>query len=191
MINEKELETRVAVETADAPADRPKKNVNKGLIVIIFLLLLALAFSLWYFNRGDRRYEADSRAVAGYIKSRTPEEIEALLNQIVEEGMLNVSMNGHITVKKNREADVCIENIPTNYYLVRVDIMIEDSDGQNITVYESGTIAPGYCIEYGKFKVLPPEGVVDAVAVFTALDKETLEKVGQVRLNIVVEREAS
>lgn len=86
---------------------------------------------------------------------------------------------------------MCIENIPTNYYLMRVDIMIEDSDGQNITVYESGTIAPGYCIEYGKFKVLPPEGVVDAVAVFTALDKETLEKVGQVRLNIVVEREAS
>ena len=188
-MTEQNLDTQTPQEQIQ-PTEKKKRSVNGWLIAVIVLLLAALGGTIWHFSHRDNRYRADSRAVAGYIKNRSAEEIQSLLNQVVEEGMLNVSMNSHVTVNSRREGDVCIENIEANHYLMRVDIIITDSEGQQVTVYESGTIAPGYCIEYGKFSVMPPEGVVDAVAVFTALDQDTLEAVGQVKLNIIVETEA-
>jgi len=191
-MDQKEQITQETGADAISPAETPKKkkSVNKWLIVIIVLLLAAIALLLIYFSR-DRRYRADSRATAGFISGRTPAEIQSLLDQIVTDGMLNVSINGHITVKENREADVCIENISANKYLMQVDIITTDSAGKETKLYESGTIAPGYCIEYGKFNTLPPDGAADAVALFTALDKDTLKAVGQVKLNVQVERKGN
>lgn len=168
---------------------------TRNILLIVIVLLLFVIALMFFFKFGasesDSRLQADSHAAEGIIAGRTQEEIQALLDQVVEEGMFNVSMNGQVTVSRNKLADVCIENIAANHYLMRVDIIVTDSRGTAVTVYESGTIAPGYCIETGEFKVLPPAGYTDAIAVFTALDKETLAVAGQTQIAIILIREGT
>ena len=177
------------------PGPTGEKKLQKGsllLVLLIIFLLLVIGFLAWrlLFPATDARYQADTEAVEGLIPGRSPEEIEALLNQIVEEGMFNVSINGQITVGTDRKGDVCIENIAANHYLMQVDIVVKDSAGTETAVYSSGVLAPGYSIENGTFQILPPVGTVDAVAIFTALDQDTMGEVGHTNVSVLLTRES-
>lgn len=166
------------------------KHIVVLLIILIFLLGAVLTLILMQ-NNGKPSQERywDTEAEQGLVAGRSPEEIQALLDQIVEEGMFNISINGQITVGTDRKGDVCIENIPSNQYLMQVRIIVTDSGGTQVTVYQSGMLRPGYSIETGTFQVLPPVGYTDALAVFTALDPDTLEEVGQTQAAIILIRE--
>ena len=41
------------------------------------------------------RFDLDEMAQDGFFKDKSPEDIEALLNQVVEEGMFNISINSN------------------------------------------------------------------------------------------------
>jgi len=170
--------------------EKPQKKSQKkrvGLAIILLLLLLAgvAGWRFWSLNQ-KRGYDADSEAVKGMLSGRTPEEIQALLDQVVEKGMFNVSINGQITVGADKKGNVRIENIQNNHYLMQVDIIQQEENGTQTVLYSSGIIAPGYSIENGTFKTLPPKGPVDGVAVFTALDQNTQEKVGQTNVAVIL-----
>jgi len=153
-----------------------------GLLVIIIILLLAQ--NCGGANKGGDESWYDSSAIEGSLPGKTPEEIEAMLNQIVEEGMFNISI-APVIVFENAQAQgqARIENVPANHYNMSVSISL-DQTGE--TIYESKGIRPGQYIEYITLQKELSPGEYDATAMFTAYDAENLSKQGQVAVKITI-----
>lgn len=166
-----------------------KRKSQKVLWIIIGALLLIVATLLVanHFMQPKSQYELDTEALEGLLNDGlTAEEIQAKLNQVVEEGMFNVSINPTISVGADKKGDVRIENIPNNRYGMQVDIVVTDAKGTKVTVYSSKVLKPGYSIEEGTFTYLPPNGAIDATAVISAIDLKAGKAVGVTNVSVVL-----
>jgi len=155
-----------------------------GLLVVIIVILLMQ-------NCGGtaQRQEDwfDTSAIEGTLPGKTPEEIQAMLNQIVEEGMFNISI-APVIVFENPQAQgqARIENVPANHYHMSVKITLDDTQD---TIYESKGIRPGQYIEYITLQKELQPGEYAATALFSAYDADTLGEQGRVavKIKIIVE----
>lgn len=172
--------------------DGEKKN-NRPLLLAIIGLLIILIIVLLMQNcgsceRGGKNDDwFDTSAIEGTLPGKTPEEIQAMLDQIVEEGMFNVSI-APVIIFEDAEGmgQARIENIPANHYNMSVKITLDKTAE---TVYQSKGIRPGQYIEYITLqKVLQP-GEYDATALFSAHDADSLKEQGRVavKIKIIVE----
>lgn len=124
----------------------------------------------------------------GQLEGKTPEEIQAELNRVVDEGMFNISIAEVLTFPDGTsEGDVRIENVPNNHYLMDVTVTLDETGEE---VYESGILEPNHHITKGTLKVDLDKGIYPATALFTALDAETEEVVGQAAAEVTVMVEA-
>lgn len=172
--------------------DRQKKN-KKRVQAVIFLVLLAIAFLiggwLWYLNNqptvmSGGIIQFDDAAQTGNLPGKSDEDIQRALNEIVEQGMFNISITSEAYFDSgSSEGKVRIENIQANLYFMKVAITLDDT-GE--LLYESGAIKPGQYIESIKLKKHLEQGRYGATAVFTALDQETYEEVGSVAAKIMI-----
>ncbi len=154
-----------------------KTKKNKKWIIVVVLLLAGAATALGMLRSGGAPPEISSRnqrdmdAMLGQMPGKTQQDYNDVLNKLVEEGMFNISINSAI-VCEGGVADLGIENIAQNRYMMQVDIYLQGKNGDK-KVYESGIIAPGYYIERADVDTsgLAP-GSYAAVAVFRAIDAE-------------------
>ena len=169
---------------------RPKEKKSKkwiGIVILLILAALAAVFALKYCapdtrTKGDR----DLDAMLGQMPGRTQKDYQDVLNKVVEEGMFNISINSNVWCT-NGTAEVGIENIPGNHYLMKVELYLQGENGDK-KLYESGLIAPGYYVEQTKIDTggLKP-GSYAAVAVFHAIDEEDeTTEVGSSRMEITL-----
>ena len=165
-----------------------QKTRNKWLLpVIIGLVLLLLAFGIWFFflrDTGYDRYEFDTEAMAGRLRTMTEEEIQEELNRVVEEGMFNISIASAIVFESPMaEGEARIENIEANPYHMQVEIFLDET-GESI--YSSKLIRPGYSIEKIKLtKELEP-GEYPVTAIFSAITQEEMQLFGQAGAQIKI-----
>ena len=170
---------------------REKEKKSKKWVVALILVILAVLAALFLFKycaapdtrtKGDR----DMDAMLGQMPGKTQQDYQDVLNQVVEEGMFNISIDSNVIVRDGT-ADIGIENISGNHYLMKVEIWLQGKNGDK-KLYESGLIAPGYYIEQTKIDTggLKP-GSYAAVAVFYAVDQddETTEA-GSSRIQITL-----
>ncbi|MDE6357252.1 MAG: hypothetical protein K2L15_01535 [Eubacteriales bacterium] len=147
--------------------NKGKKPKNIFLYIIIILLLILIAFL--FISRNPKevsRLQRDLDALAGVLPGKSLEEIQRLLNEKVEEGMVNVSINPEPTFANGRaEGSLGIENIPGNHYALQVDIQLNDT-GE--VVYQSGLLDPGFYINKVKLNKNLSKGDYPATAIFTA-----------------------
>ncbi len=142
---------------------------------IAFALLAVAGVAAWLFGAGSFAYDPSSQA--GQAPRKTPEEVQAELDRIVEEGMFNISIESVIEFPTpDGSGTAYIENVPGNRYDMQVSIVL---DATETTLYESGIIAPGSYIESIQLSELLDPGEHGATATFTALDRETHEQAGQ------------
>ncbi|MBE6753366.1 MAG: hypothetical protein E7559_03270 [Ruminococcaceae bacterium] len=157
------------------------------LVLIIILLIILLLHSC---PGGDHEYtdfDRDPNALIGQLEGKSPEEIQAELDRIVEEGMFNISINATPVFKDgSAKGNLRIENIPANHYNMKVTITLDET-GE--VIYKSGIIEPNHHIENDKLEIVLPKGYHAATAVFTAYEPDTNELVGQAaaKINILVE----
>jgi len=105
-------------------------------------------------------------------------------NNVVEEGMFNISIASVVTVDKNgADAMARIENIAANHHHMKVTITL---DGETEPIYESAGIMPGQYIEYVKLNRTLSAGTYSATALFTAYDMESLSQAGQAAAKITL-----
>lgn len=169
---------------------RKKEKKSKKWIIPVILVILAIMaafFVLKYCAPDTRtRSQRDMDAMLGQMPGKTQQDYQNVLNKVVEEGMFNISINSNVVVTGG-VADVGIENIQGNHYLMKVGIYLQGQNGEK-KMYESGLIAPGYYIEQTQIDTggLKP-GSYAAVAVFHAVnqDDETTE-VGSSRMEITL-----
>lgn len=167
-----------------------QKKRKKWTIVVVVIVVAAIAVGALYLGGffdgfGQSKRQRDRDAAMGQLPYKSAEEMQAGINQVVEEGMFNISINSNPIFEDGRtEGNLGIENIPGNQYLMQVTITLDDT-GQ--TVYESGLIEPGYYIDKAKLTMPLAAGEYPATALFTAVNPENeTDEIGTGAANIVI-----
>ena len=159
---------------------------NKGLrnagILIGVLLLIALALAAFRGCENENPAETpadtanpgivyDTGAVEGGWTEADADAIIASLNEKVEEGYINISMNTTPIFKDGiADGNLMIVNEGVNNYPQVVEITRNDT-GESI--YKSGAIPVGSKIEKAKLSVDLDAGTYDCTALFYNVDPET------------------
>jgi hypothetical protein len=159
-----------------------KKNNNKTIIAVILVLAVVAAAILLFrscsgdktANTGDTQSTGivyDSGAVEGGWSEADVNKIVEGLNEKVEEGMINISMNTSPSFADGTSAgNLMIVNESVNRYPQVVEITRNDT-GESI--YKSGAIPVGSKIESAKFAVDLPAGTYECTAMFYNIDPAT------------------
>jgi hypothetical protein len=158
-----------------------KKNII-SIIIILLLIFFAILFLFSQKRSGFIKYDPDAQE--GVLPGKSKEDVQNELNQVVSEGMFNISISPSINVNsKTMQGAIRIENIKENHYLMQVDI---EENGKKI--YSSDAVKPGEYIENAKFQKLPV-GTYPATAIFTAIDKDTgmIEGTASAQITITVQ----
>jgi len=160
---------------------KPKNPYRNAGILIGVLLVLAILLAAFRGCEGDRPAENpadtafpgivyDDGAVEGGWNEADTEKIIASLNEKVEEGMINISMNTSPTFKDGAsEGNLMIVNEGINHYPQMVEITRNDT-GE--TIYKSGAIPVGSKIESDSLDVDLDAGTYECTAMFHNLDPE-------------------
>ena len=172
-------------EYVDAPRETRSKDITVYAIMFLVLLVGAgifLAVRLLHKPADAALADSksgivyDSSAVEGGWDNLSPEEIAERLNQKVEEGMINISMNTAPYFENGTaEGNLMLVNESINNYPQKVQIVRNDTGEQ---IYESGAIAVGSKIERAKLDVVLPAGTYECTAYFHNLDPETGDIIG-------------
>lgn len=165
-----------------------KKKIIVLAVLLLLLLAAAIGFTVWWMNRpqmdSTTAYWFDKYAEDGTLEGKTQQELQGMLNQIVEGGMVNVSMNAVVVFEDgSSEGSLGIENIEANQYYVRV-VLTNDADGS--VLYESGGIKPGQYIDKITLNQDLPKGEYQCTATEIITDPETMEDIGQVNVAVRV-----
>ena len=135
-----------------------KRDAKSRTLVILAVVGLAAAITVGIFTavRLIRKPAAskddpktgivyDDAAIEGGWDNLSPEEIAERLNQKVEEGMINISMNTAPYFENGTaEGNLMLVNESINNYPQKVQIVRNDTGEQ---IYESGAIAVGSKVE--------------------------------------------
>ncbi|MBR2481738.1 MAG: hypothetical protein IKB58_02640 [Oscillospiraceae bacterium] len=169
-----------------------KRNSNTPLVIVAALLFIVAILVLL---RGCSDSSAlcgtqssglvyDSSAVeGGWIEADT-DEIIASLNEKVEQGMINISMNTAPVFDSGSAAgNLMIVNDAVNNYPQVVEITRNDT-GE--CIYKSGGIPVGSKIENAKLSVDLPAGRYECTAMFHNVDPDTGNSLGCAGAVIVI-----
>ena len=131
---------------------------------------------------GEIIYDLD--AVSGGWESLSEEEIVASLNEKVEEGYVNISMNASpVFADGQSEGNLMLVNEAVNRYPQQVVITRQDT-GE--AIYTSHAIPVGSKIAADTLDVVLPAGTYECTAMFHSLDPDTGAILGSAGANIVI-----
>lgn len=163
-----------------------QKNNRTALIIIAVLLAIAVIILLFKSFGGtsvlNNSKEAktgllyDSAAVEGGWDEAEMDEIVEGLNEKVEAGMINISMNTAPCFSDGTaEGNLMIVNESVNNYPQIVVITRNDTGDE---IYRSGGIPVGSKIETAKLTVDLPAGTYECTAMFHNVDPNTGDSLG-------------
>lgn len=161
-----------------------------GLIIIIILLLLVRCGGKSVPGPIQTIFDLTNDPVAetGNFKTKTAEEIQEELNKVVDEGMMNISMNlNPVFATGTSEGNLMIMNEEINRYPQVVEIYLNDDE--ETLVYRSGLIPVGSRIENAKLSVDLDPGEYSCIAYFNAVDPETGAGLGKAGAQITLKVE--
>lgn len=126
----------------------------------------------------------DEKAEQGAIQGKSDEEIQAELNEKVQAGMINISMNLNPVFKDGTsEGNLLIYNSDVNLHPQVVEIYLSGTDE---LLYKSGGIPVGSRVETGKLLKDLDAGTYECTAYFNAIDEETNQLVGKAGAEIKI-----
>lgn len=166
-------------------AEEKKKKRQWLLILLLLLIILVLLFLLLRSRKEEQPgYEREVAAKLGQLEGKSEAEIQAELNRVVEEGMFHISINTDPVFQDGAsEGSLEIENVPNNHYLMRVEIL-EDETGE--LLYSTKYIEPNSHIQKAALKTDLEPGEYPSTAVFYAYDPDSLVEMGSTACRICI-----
>ena len=164
---------------------RGPRLIAAGLLAALAAAGAALAFaSAGSAAPGPAGGLPDPAAQEGPAPNKTPEERRAELGREPAEGEFYASVAGVIDFEgPGAPGRAYVENLPCNLYDMRAEISLAET-GE--VVYASGLIAPGAYVEDVLLEADLGPGAHDAVATFTAYDRETRAERCRVQVEVVL-----
>ena len=162
-----------------------EKNRDKDTVWLSLLLIIAIVIIILLICRGCARFASkgilptedqpvlvyDDSAKEGGWEEADLETIVQGLNEKVEAGMINISMNTTpVFASGTAEGNLMIVNESINNYPQIVEIVRNDTGD---TIYKSGGIPVGSKVERAKLSVNLPAGTYECTAYFHNVDPET------------------
>lgn len=162
------------------PVER-EDNKKKKWIIVILLILLCLGAGGYYYIHSwlpdDNKLAREKDAKEGYLPGMTAEEIQAMMDEKVAEGSVQISINSELVFKDGKSSgDIRIENSRNNHYLMVVEFVRKDN---NETIYKSGAMEPGNYLEKARLDVDLPAGEYPVAVHFKNYDLVTEAFVGE------------
>ena len=164
----------------NTPASKKTNTYKTAGVVILILLIIAAALFIFKSCSGGETPAPtpsgngivyDDNAVEGGWDEADVDKIVEGLNEKVEEGMINISMNTSPNFANGTSTgNLMIVNESVNNYPQVVEIIRNDT---NEKIYTSGAIAVGSKIENAKLDVNLDKGTYDCTAMFYNVDPET------------------
>ena len=176
-------------------SNKPLSRKRKAALALLCLLALcATILIVWYaFNHPSPAVDSqstptglvyDDAAVEGGWESLGQEEIEEILNQQVEEGYINISMNASPVFENGQaEGSLMIVNETVNRYPQQV-VITRNDNGE--TIYTSAAIPVGSKIAADTLDVDLEAGAYECTAMFHSLDPNTGAVLGSAGANITI-----
>ena len=132
--------------------------------------------------------EYEDNVVVGELPGKSLKEIQAGLEQAVEDGMLTMSINATPSGSISRDGGMVnwmIENPPDQGKLIRVEVRLEATGG---LVYDTGAIRPGNYVGEAALDTGLPAGEYPCIATFYGYRLGTEEFVGKAaaQINLVL-----
>ena len=152
-----------------------KVGIGVGLVIVVAVIILLLR-SCGAPANDPGGIEFDPSATEGGWDEADTDEIIAGLNEKVEAGMINISMNtSPVFADGTSKGSLMIVNEEVNNYPQVVEISRDDT-GE--LIYKSGAIPVGSKIESAKLSVDLDPGTYKCTALFYNLDPDTGDKLG-------------
>ena len=179
---------------ADRKEEKEKKDKKKKWLLLLLLLFFCIIIVLLVFLLKKPKEEpkpesqevfADRDAELGILPGMTTAEIQDRLNEVVAEGMMNISINPTPVFKDgSSKGDLRIENIKANHYSYIVSITLDDTGEE---IYKSGLLSPGYFIEKAALSKNLSKGKYEATARFKAYQKgNNKEPIGAAAAKVLI-----
>ena len=174
------------MNTRQKSSAKEKNPYRASLILIGVLLVIAILLAVFRGCEGEPVTDApvtpnpgivyDDGAVEGGWDEADTDKIIASLNEKVEEGMINISMNTSPNFKNGTSAgNLMIVNESINRYPQVVEITRSDTGEM---IYKSGAIPVGSKIESDTLDVDLAAGTYECTAMFHNVDPETGASLG-------------
>lgn len=158
-----------------------KKKFRRIMAILVVLLMLLLAgLFVWQRYAAQQNdaalLESGVKAKIGQLEDKSNDEIEATLDEIIEEGNLSININANPVFPTGDSAGtLMIENHPNNHYNMRVSITLDDTGEE---IYNSGLMPVNSHIDEDVLSTPLEAGDYDATATFVAYDVDTDAEVG-------------
>ena len=153
-----------------------KVGIGVGLVIVVAVIILLLLRSCGAPANDPGGIEFDPSATEGGWDEADTDEIIAGLNEKVEEGMINISMNtSPVFADSTSKGSLMIVNEEVNNYPQVVEISRDDT-GE--LIYKSGAIPVGSKIESAKLSVDLDPGTYKCTALFYNVDPDTGDYLG-------------
>lgn len=153
-----------------------KVGIGVGLVIVAAVIILLLLRSCGAPANDPGGIEFDPSATEGGWDEADTDEIIAGLNEKVEEGMINISMNtSPVFADGTSKGSLMIVNEEVNNYPQLVEISRDDT-GE--LIYKSGAIPVGSKIESAKLSVDLDPGTYKCTALFYNVDPDTGDYLG-------------
>ena len=161
-----------------------KQEKTQSIVFFTVLALIIVALIIMLFKGCDSKNDSnppqntvnpgiqyDDGAVEGGWNEADADKIIDSLNQKVEEGMINISMNTTPVFENGTSSgNLMIVNETTNRYPQVVEISRNDTGS---LIYKSGAIPVGSKIEEAKLDVNLPAGEYECTAMFYNVDPDS------------------
>lgn len=164
-----------------------KKKYRHIMVILVVLLMLLLTglFARYAAQQNDAALlESGVKAKIGQLEDKSNDEIEATLDEIIEEGNLSININANPVFPTGDSAGtLMIENHPNNHYNMRVSITLDDIGEE---IYNSGLMPINSHIDEDVLSAPLDAGDYDATATFVAYDVDTDAEVGRAAAKIKI-----
>lgn len=172
-----------AARSLQMPPEQKRRRKWPKVLLIIFIICCLVAAGVFAFLWMGGGKSARS-GTAGQLEGKTEDEIQAELDRVVDEGMFNISIASTVQMADGSSpAELRIENVPGNRYLMRVTIVLDDTGQQ---IYATELIEPNFHIQQDLLDVDLDAGTYEATALFYAYDPDTEEQVGTAAAKIAI-----
>jgi hypothetical protein len=163
------------------------KTKKRTLIIAGAIALIVATVIICYFvfaknNETDLLYE--DNATTGIMPGTDIDKRKEELQTMLDNSMIAFSINtSPVFLNGTSEGNLLIENPGNNAKLLRISILINDTDEE---IYSSNYLKPGTYIEAAKLNKVLKKGTYDATAYFSAYEEETGEYIGQTGAQIEI-----